>query len=103
MRNGVLINYYCISDTAFVIFDRYRCTFDRIISFPNLPEYRYHSRYRQYRIDFVFEKQCENKSDLVSYQSIPIVFILNNSHSISAEMQIIAACHQSSTPNSIGE
>jgi hypothetical protein len=49
---------------------------DRLLSFSKLPEYRCRIRFRQYRIDFVFEKKnYENESDLASYPSFPIVFI----------------------------
>jgi len=48
---------------------------DRLLSFSKLPEYRCRIHFRQYRIDFVFEKKYENESDLVSYRSFPIVFI----------------------------
>jgi hypothetical protein len=48
---------------------------DRLQSFSKLPEYRYRIHFQQYRINFVFKKKYENKSDLAFYESFPIVFI----------------------------
>jgi hypothetical protein len=49
---------------------------DRLLPFSKLPEYQCCIRFRQYRIDFNFEKKkCKNESDLASYRSFPIVFI----------------------------
>jgi hypothetical protein len=48
--------------------DHYRYIFDRLLSFLKLPEYRCRIHFRQYRIDFVFEKKYENESDLASYR-----------------------------------
>jgi hypothetical protein len=42
---------------------------DRLLSFSKLPEYRRRIRFRPYHIDFVFEKQCKNESDLVTRRS----------------------------------
>jgi hypothetical protein len=50
---------------------------DRLLSFSKLPEYRCRIHFRQYRIDFVFDKNYKNESDLASYRSFPIVFIPN--------------------------
>jgi hypothetical protein len=49
--------------------------FDWLLSFSKLLKYQHRIHFRQYRIDFVFEKKNENKSDFTSYGSLPIFFI----------------------------
>jgi hypothetical protein len=43
---------------------------DRLLSFSKLLEYQRRIRFRQYRINFIFEKKkCEIESDLAFYRS----------------------------------
>jgi len=41
-------------------FDHYWCIFDRLLTFLKLPEHHCHICFRQYHIDFVFEKKIWN-------------------------------------------
>ena len=49
---GMFIVFYNI---VFMDFDHYCIFFDRLLPFSKLPKYRCHIRFRQYRINFVFD------------------------------------------------